>query len=57
MEKLLAKIIEEMFKRLSPEMRKLLTDKLTELEKMAHTTVNPWDDILVMILKTVLGMA
>lgn len=38
----------------SPELRKMLTEWLTTLEANAKKTANPWDDILVSMLKTLL---
>ena len=38
----------------SPELRKMLQDWIDDLEKQAKQTDNPWDDILVALLKTVL---
>jgi len=38
----------------SPELRVILEDWLTTLEAQAKKTANPWDDILVGMLKTLL---
>jgi len=38
----------------SPELRKVLEDWLNTLEAQAKKTDNPWDDILVAMLKTIL---
>lgn len=38
----------------SPELRKGLDEWLTTLEKQAAKTDNPWDDILVAMLRTIL---
>ena len=38
----------------SPELRASLEEWITALEKNAKSTSNPWDDILVAMLKTVL---
>ena len=38
----------------SPELRQALEDWLTTLEAQAKKTANPWDDILVGMLKTLL---
>ena len=38
----------------SPELRKLIEQWLTNLESQAKKTANPWDDVLVAMLKTVL---
>ena len=38
----------------SPELRKGLNEWLNSLEQQASKTPNPWDDILVAMLRTVL---
>lgn len=38
----------------SPELRQGLEDWLNNLEAQAKKTANPWDDILVSMLKTLL---
>ncbi|MBA7546028.1 hypothetical protein ES705_38411 [subsurface metagenome] len=38
----------------SPELRKVLEEWLTNLETQAKKTSNPWDDILVAMLKSLL---
>ena len=38
----------------SPELRTALTEWLNVLEAQAKKTANPWDDILVAMLKTLL---
>jgi len=38
----------------SPELRKGLEEWLNTLEKQAKATDNPWDDILVAMLRTIL---
>ena len=38
----------------SPELRKALKEWLDILEKRAAETPNPWDDILVAMLRTIL---
>ena len=38
----------------SPELRKMLEQWLTQLEQQAKATKNPWDDILVALLKQLL---
>lgn len=39
---------------ISPELRKGLEEWLTQLEERAKKTPNPWDDVFVGILKSVL---
>ena len=38
----------------SPEIRKGATDLLDDLEKRAKATPNPWDDMLVGMLKQIM---
>ncbi len=38
----------------SPELRAMLTEWLQTLEANAKKTANPWDDILVAMLKTLM---
>ena len=38
----------------SPELRKMIEQMLNQLEQQARATKNPWDDILVAMLKQVL---
>jgi len=38
----------------SPELRKMLEQWLDQLEAQAKKTSNPWDDVLVGMLKTLL---
>ena len=57
MEKVIARILEEIVKKLSPGLRAEIKKKVLELEAYAKGTVtNPWDDIGVMILKILLGI-
>lgn len=39
---------------MSPQLRKGLEDVINGLEEQAKSTDNPWDDILVGLLKTLL---
>ena len=39
---------------MSPELRKGLEDVISDLEMRAKKTANPWDDVLVGVLKTIL---
>lgn len=56
MEKIVAKIIEHILENMSPELRGAIVDAVRLLETKAKVTKNPWDDILVMILKVALGI-
>lgn len=54
MDALLVRIILLLITTMSPELRAALVKFFTELEADAKKTGNPWDDILVAILKTLL---
>jgi len=56
MEKIIAKIIEQIVKQMSDNLRKELMAAIQKLETVAKQTQNPWDDILVLILKVVIGV-
>lgn len=57
MEKIIAKIIENVIGNMSPQLRSAITELVKRLEAIAKETKNPWDDILVMILKVALNIA
>jgi hypothetical protein len=40
----------------TPEIKQMLQDGLLALEQKAEQTPNKWDDILVAVLKGILGM-
>jgi hypothetical protein len=48
-------IIEDVLKALSKEMREYIEDKMPELEKRAKASKNPYDDMLVELLKNILA--
>ncbi|GAJ05915.1 unnamed protein product [marine sediment metagenome] len=48
------RLIGMIFSVASPELRKGLEDWLNTLEVQAKATKNPWDDVLVGLLKTLL---
>jgi len=50
----LLKLISLIFSVASPELRKRLEQMLTTMEEQAKATKNPWDDILVGLLKQLL---
>jgi len=54
--KILATIIEELLKRISPEIRMSIRKWLGELEQKAKETKNPWDDLFVALLRIVFGI-
>lgn len=56
MEKVVAKILEKVLSQLSDQFRAQLVLMVKNLEKAAATTENPWDDILVILLKVAVGI-
>lgn len=54
MNKWLLQLITMIVTVMSPELRKGLEDVINGLETQAKKTANPWDDILVGLLKTLL---
>lgn len=54
MDKWALRLIKLIFSVASPDLRKALEEFLNQLEKQAKATKNPWDDILVGLLKQVL---
>lgn len=56
MEKIIARILEELFKRMSPELREAIIDAVKLLDVKAKATANPWDDLAIFVLKVALGM-
>ena len=52
----ITRLIQEMVNIASPEIRQLLQKLIVSLEEHAKATPNPWDNILVAILKTILGL-
>ena len=48
------KLIEQILKVISPQIRKALVELVTKLEVSAKETPNPWDDVFVGLLKFVL---
>ena len=41
---------------ISPQLRQIIVDAVKELEKIAPTTPNPLDDLLVKVLKIILAI-
>lgn len=56
MEKIIVRILNEIVKRLSPEMKQAIRDGVLKLETAAAATSNPWDDLAIKMLKIVLYM-
>jgi nitrate reductase assembly molybdenum cofactor insertion protein NarJ len=54
--RILATVLEELLKRVSPEIRLSIRKWIQELEKNAKETKNPWDDLFVALLKIVFGV-
>ena len=55
MNKWLLQLVTMMLGVITPQLRKGLNDFILNLEKQAKETPNPWDDIFVGLLKTLLG--
>ena len=53
MEKIAAKILAEVLKRLSPELKAFIAEKIQEFDVKAKASENPWDDLFVMVLKII----
>jgi len=56
MERIVAKILDEVFKRISPELKKSIHDFVLDLEVKAKATPNPWDDLAVVIIKAAMNI-
>ena len=56
MEKIISKIIEKLLEQMSDELRQSLVQMVRNLEVVAKKTENPWDDILVLIIKVAMGI-
>lgn len=54
-ERLIIAIVVQMLANMSPVIRQNMVSWLKNLEVEAKKTDNPWDDILVMLLKAALG--
>jgi len=54
--RILATVLEELLKRVSPEIRLSIRKWIQELEKNAKETKNPWDDLFIALIKIVFGM-
>jgi len=56
MEKILAKIIEQIIKNMSQDLRKDLEELIRKWEVKAKVSVNPWDDLVILIVKVAMGI-
>ena len=56
MEKLIAKIVEKILEQMSDNMREELIVLIKRLDTVAEESENPWDDILVLVLKVIVGV-
>ena len=56
MDKWYAKPIPLILTSISPQLREGIKTGLTEWDTKAKTTDNPWDDILVGLLRTITGL-
>jgi len=54
--RILATVLEELLKRVSPEIRLSIRKWIQELEKNAKETKNPWDDLFIALLRIVFGI-
>jgi len=53
---IIAEIIKKVIGLISPELRGILVSAIDQLDKKAKETSNPYDDIIVMILKALLSI-
>lgn len=56
MEKIISKIVEKIISNMSEQLRTEIKIWVKRLDEVAKATKNPWDDILVMLLKVALGI-
>lgn len=56
MEKIISRILEEILKNMSPELRKEIIEAVRKLDEKAKATVNPWDNLVVLVLKILLDI-
>ena len=56
MNKWLLQLVTIMLGVITPQLREGLNEFISNLEKQAAETPNPWDDIFVGLLKTLLGV-
>lgn len=56
MDKIIAKVLEKIVGNMSDQLRNEIIQVMKRLEDVARKSENPWDDILVMILKVALGI-
>lgn len=50
------RLIEIVLKSASPELRQFIIDWVKEIEAKAKETPNPWDDVLVGLIKVLLNV-
>lgn len=56
MDKVIAKVLEKIINNMSDNLRAEIIQFVKRLEEVAKKSENPWDDILVMVLKVALGI-
>jgi len=56
MDKIIARIIENVLKNMSPDLRTMVEKAVLNFEATAKGTANPWDDLFVLVLKVGLDM-
>lgn len=49
----LVKILETVLKSISPDLKTFIKDKIQELDTKSKATKNPFDDLLVLLLKII----
>lgn len=56
MDKIIAKVLEKIIQNMSDQLRAEIIQFVKRLDEIAKKSANPWDDILVMLLKVALGI-
>jgi hypothetical protein len=56
MDKWLAVLLKQIVTQVSPQIRAAMEEFIAKLDKDAKATANPWDDILVGLIKLVLAI-
>ena len=56
MDKIIAKVLEKIINNMSDQLRVEINQYVKRLDDVAKKSENPWDDILVMVLKVALGI-
>ena len=56
MEKLLMKLLKQIIQQTTPELRTKMVKAVEDLEKEAEKNGDPWDEILVLLLKVIMDL-